>query len=71
MASLPRRKAKVIQIDERGKQTEKEVPNEFVFSSTTTASGHLVEPRIAHDKACAVAGLDVNRRRTRESNQVG
>ncbi len=33
--------------------------NEFVFSSLTAASGHLVEPRIAHDKACAVAGLDV------------
>ncbi len=33
--------------------------NEFVFSSPTAASGHLVEPRIAHDKACAVAGLDV------------
>lgn len=34
-------------------------PNEWVFSSLTSASGHLVEPRIAHDKACAVAGLDV------------
>ena len=33
--------------------------NEWVFSSLTAASGHLVEPRIAHDKACAVAGLDV------------
>lgn len=33
--------------------------NEWVFSSMTSASGHLVEPRIAHDKACAVAGLDV------------
>lgn len=33
--------------------------NEFVFSSLTAASGHLVEPRIAHDKACAVACLDV------------
>jgi len=33
--------------------------NEWVFSSPTAASGHLVEPRIAHDKACAVAGLDV------------
>lgn len=29
------------------------------FSSLTSASGHLVEPRIAHDKACAIAGLDV------------
>ncbi|MDP1637526.1 MAG: integrase family protein [Candidatus Nitrotoga sp.] len=33
--------------------------NEWVFSSLTSVSGHLVEPRIAHDKACAVAGLDV------------
>ncbi|MCE9549748.1 MAG: integrase family protein [Betaproteobacteria bacterium] len=33
--------------------------NEWVFSSLTSASGHLVEPRIAHDKACDVAGLDV------------
>ncbi|WP_239287449.1 tyrosine-type recombinase/integrase [Candidatus Nitrotoga sp. 1052] len=33
--------------------------NEWVFSSLTSASGHLVEPRIAHDKACAVAGLNV------------
>lgn len=33
--------------------------NEWVFSSLTAASGHLVEPRLAHDKACAVAGLDV------------
>ena len=33
--------------------------NEWAFSSTTAASGHLVEPRIAHDKACAIAGLDV------------
>lgn len=33
--------------------------NEWVFSSLTSTSGHLVEPRIAHDKACAIAGLDV------------
>ena len=33
--------------------------NEWVFSSTSSASGHLVEPRIAHDKACAVAGVDI------------
>ena len=33
--------------------------NEWVFSSLTSASGHVVEPRIAHDKACAVAGLDL------------
>ncbi len=33
--------------------------NEWVFSSPTSASGHLTEPRIAHDKACAVAGVDI------------
>lgn len=33
--------------------------NEWVFSSRTAASGHLVEPRIAHDKACDVAGVNV------------
>ncbi|MFZ2300750.1 MAG: integrase family protein [Gallionella sp.] len=33
--------------------------NEWIFSSTASASGHLVEPRIAHDTACAVAGLDI------------
>jgi integrase len=33
--------------------------NEWVFSSPTSASGHLVEPRIAHDKACAIAGVVV------------
>ena len=33
--------------------------NEWIFSSPTSASGHLVEPRIAHDKACTVAGVVV------------
>ncbi len=33
--------------------------NEWVFSSPTAQSGRLMEPRIAHHKACAVAGLDV------------
>ncbi len=33
--------------------------NEWIFSSSTSASGHLVEPRIAHDKACTIAELDV------------
>lgn len=41
--------------------------NEFVFSSLPAASGHLVEPRIAHDKACAVAGLDVTLHGLRQS----
>jgi len=33
--------------------------NEYVFSSPTAASGRLTEPRIAHNQACAVAGLDM------------
>lgn len=33
--------------------------NEWVFSSPTAASGRLTEPRIAHNQACAVAGLDM------------
>jgi len=32
---------------------------EWVFSSPTAASGRLTEPRIAHNKACAIAGLDM------------
>ena len=31
--------------------------NEFVFSSPAAASGHLVDPHGAHDKACIVAGI--------------
>jgi integrase len=33
--------------------------NAFVFSSPTAASGRIEEPRIAHAKACAIAGVDV------------
>lgn len=32
--------------------------NQWVFSSTTSASGRLTEPSIAHRQACAAAGLD-------------
>lgn len=32
-------------------------PSPWVFSSTTAASGHIVEPRIAHTTALEVAGL--------------
>jgi len=31
--------------------------NEFVFSSPTSASGYIAEPRIAHNEAVAIAGL--------------
>lgn len=33
--------------------------NEWVFSSPTAATGRLTEPRIAHNQACAIAGLDM------------
>lgn len=33
--------------------------NEWVFSSSATASGRLTDPSIAHRKACAIAGLDL------------
>lgn len=33
--------------------------NEWVFSSVTSASGRLADPRIAHNKACIIAGLDL------------
>jgi integrase len=35
----------------------KEVPNPWVFSSPTAASGRLQEPRIGHNKALTAAGL--------------
>lgn len=34
--------------------------NEWVFSSTTSASGRLADPSIAHKKACAIAGLEMS-----------
>ena len=33
--------------------------SKWVFSSPTAASGRLTEPRIAHGKACAIAGSDM------------
>jgi integrase len=33
--------------------------SEWVFSSPTASSGRLADPRIAHNKACAVADLDM------------
>ncbi len=33
--------------------------SEWVFNSPTAASGRLTDPRAAHHKACAVAGLDM------------
>jgi integrase len=34
--------------------------NEYVFSSPTSASGRLVGPTIAHNQACAAAGLELS-----------
>ena len=48
LALLPRRKMVI---------NGKEVPNPWVFSSPTAASGRLQEPRIAHNKALTAAGL--------------
>lgn len=31
--------------------------NEWVFSSPSAASGYLADPRVAHNQACAIAGL--------------
>ena len=33
--------------------------NEWVFSSPTAASGHLIDPHPAHDKVCEIAGLNL------------
>lgn len=33
--------------------------NEWVFSSTTSSSGRLADPRIAHNRACEIAGLEL------------
>lgn len=33
--------------------------NEWLFSSSTSSSGRLADPRIAHNRACAIAGLEL------------
>ncbi len=33
--------------------------SEWVFSSRTAASGRLTDPRLAHNKACTIAGLEM------------
>lgn len=33
--------------------------NEWVFSSLTSSSGRLADPRIAHNRACEIAGLEL------------
>ncbi len=57
IAGLPRRKLTVRQIGEKAESKKKDIPNEFVFSSPTAASGRLEEPRNPHNKALAAAAL--------------
>lgn len=49
LAPLPRRMMVV---------NEKEVSNPYVFSSPTAASGRLQEPRIPHNRALQVTGIE-------------
>ncbi len=57
ISALPRRKLTVKQIGGKGKIPKKDVPNEFVFSSPTSASGRIEEPRHQHNNALATAAL--------------
>ncbi|WP_082151417.1 integrase family protein [Caenimonas sp. SL110] len=51
LAALPRRMMK-------DKKTGREVPNPWVFSSPTSATGCLTEPNTPHTRACKAAGLE-------------
>jgi integrase len=57
IAPLPHRKLTAKQIGDTYDATQKDVPNEFVFSSPTAKSGRLEEPRNLHNKALAAAAL--------------
>lgn len=57
ISRLPRRKLTAIQIGEHVGKTNKDIPNEFVFSSPTAKSGRIEEPRIQHVRALATAAL--------------
>jgi len=54
IASLPRRKLTTAQ---KGGDAKNDIPNPFVFSSPTAASGRLEEPRSQHNRALAAAAL--------------
>jgi integrase len=47
----------VVKLRPIGDDSEQWKPSEWVFASATAEDGHLAEPRIAHDKALAMAGL--------------
>ena len=51
LAALPRRTM-------TDKKTGNQVPNPWVFSSPTSASGCLTEPNTPHTRACKAAGLE-------------
>jgi len=57
LSALPRRNLTVKQIGERAGKSQKDIPNPFVFSSPTAASGRLEEPRNLHNKALTAAAL--------------
>lgn len=59
LAGLPHRMLTVQQLGNNAGKAQKGVPNEFVFSSPTSAKGCIHDPSIAHRKACAIAGLDM------------
>jgi integrase len=50
----PPGRRELARLTERG---EEWTPSEWVFSSKTSADGKIAEPRIAHNKALAAAGL--------------
>ena len=57
IAVLPRRNLTAKQIGDTPDKAKKDVPNEFVFSSPTSKSGRLEEPRNLHNKALVAAAL--------------
>lgn len=57
IATLPRRNLTAKQLGDTPEKEQKGVPNEFVFSSPTSKSGRLEEPRNLHNKALAAAAL--------------
>jgi len=57
ISALPHRNLTARQIGERVGKSQKNIPNPFVFSSPTAASGRLEEPRNLHNKALAAAAL--------------
>ena len=57
IAALPRRNLTARQIGERTGKSQKDIPNPFVFSSPTAASGRLEEPRKQHNMALTAAAL--------------